>query len=93
MTESFSTAVVSATTTSTPLVRDSWLRTEITVYSIGKHQEMEDEVYKKCDKFVVDSWVYYRNKSDMQRLLKERLLSEKKFYTPQRSKSGFVQRP
>src|SRR5581483_9987436 len=33
--------VVSATTTSTPFVKESWLGPGITVYSIGKNQEME----------------------------------------------------
>ena len=41
---------------------------------------MESDVYKKSDKFVVDSWLYCKNKSDMQRLLKENFLSEKDLY-------------
>ena len=72
--------VVAATTTSTPFVKDDWLGEGITVYSIGKHQEMESEVYKKADKFVVDSWEHCKNKSDMQRMLKENFLSEKDLY-------------
>ena len=72
--------VVSATTTSTPFVKDAWLGAGSTVYSIGKHQEMESAVYKNADKFVVDSWVHCKNKSDMQRLLKENFLSEKDLY-------------
>jgi alanine dehydrogenase len=72
--------VVSATTTSTPFVKDAWLGEGITAYSIGKNQEMEGEVYKNADKFVVDSWVHCRNKSDMQRMLKENFLSEKDLY-------------
>jgi alanine dehydrogenase len=72
--------VVSATTTSTPFVKDSWLGAGITVYSIGKNQEMETEVYTRSDKFVVDSWLHCKNKSDMQRLLKEKFLSEKDLY-------------
>jgi ornithine cyclodeaminase/alanine dehydrogenase-like protein (mu-crystallin family) len=72
--------VVSATTTSIPFVRDSWLGEGITVYSIGKHQEMESEFYKNADKFVVDSWEHCRNKSDLQRMLKEQFLSEKDLY-------------
>jgi len=72
--------VVSATTTSTPFVKDAWLGSGITVYSIGKHQEMESDVYKKADKFVVDSWVHCKHKSDMQRMLKENFLSEKDLY-------------
>jgi ornithine cyclodeaminase len=72
--------VVSATTTSTPFVKDSWLGEGITVYSIGKNQEMESDVYKKADKFVVDSWMHCKNKSDMQRMLKENYLSEKDLY-------------
>ncbi|MEX0802696.1 MAG: ornithine cyclodeaminase family protein [Candidatus Binatia bacterium] len=72
--------VVAATTTSTPFVKDNWLGEGITVYSIGKHQEMESEVYKKADKFVVDSWEHCKNKSDMQRMLKENFLSEKDLY-------------
>jgi alanine dehydrogenase len=72
--------VVSATTTSTPFVKDNWLGEGITVYSIGKNQEMESDVYKNADKFVVDSWVHCRNKSDMQRMLREKFLSEKDLY-------------
>ena len=72
--------VVSATTTSTPFVKDGWLGAGITVYSIGKNQEMESEFYKKADKFVVDSWVHCKNKSDMQRLLKEKFISEEDLY-------------
>jgi ornithine cyclodeaminase/alanine dehydrogenase-like protein (mu-crystallin family) len=72
--------VVSATTTSTPFVKDNWLGAGITVYSIGKNQEMESDVYKKADKFVVDSWLHCKNKSDMQRMLKEKFLTEKDLY-------------
>lgn len=72
--------VVSATTTSTPFVKDGWLGAGVTVYSIGKHQEMESDIYKKADKFVVDSWVHCKNKSDMQRMLQENFLSEKDLY-------------
>jgi alanine dehydrogenase len=72
--------VVSATTTSTPFVKGSWLGEGVTVYSIGKHQEMESDVYKKADKFVVDSWEHCKNKSDLQRMLKEEFLSEKDLY-------------
>ena len=71
---------MSATNTSTPFVKDDWLGEGTTVYSIGKHQEMESDVYKKADKFIVDSWVHCKNKSDMQRLLKENYLSEKDLY-------------
>jgi alanine dehydrogenase len=72
--------VISATTTSTPFVKESWLGEGITVYSIGKHQEMESSIYRNADKFVVDSWVHCKNKSDMQRMLKENYLSEKDLY-------------
>ena len=72
--------VVSATTTSTPFVKESWLGEGVTVYSIGKHQEMESDVYKKADKFVVDSWEHCKNKSDLQRMLKEHFLGEKDLY-------------
>ncbi|MGH7848294.1 MAG: saccharopine dehydrogenase NADP-binding domain-containing protein [Candidatus Binatia bacterium] len=72
--------VVSATTTSTPMVKHSWLSEGVTVYSIGKNQEMESDVYKKADKFVVDSWAHCKNKSDMRRMLKENFLSEKDLY-------------
>ena len=72
--------VVSATTTSTPFVKNAWLGEGVTVYSIGKNQEMESDVYRKADKFVVDSWVHCKNKSDMQRMLKEKYLSEKDLY-------------
>ncbi len=72
--------VVSATTTSTPFVKEDWLGAGITVYSIGKNQEFESAVYKRVDKFVVDSWLHCKNKSDMQRMLKENFLSEKDLY-------------
>jgi alanine dehydrogenase len=72
--------VISATTTATPFVKESWLGAGSTVYSIGKHQEMESSVYKIADKFVVDSWLHCKNKSDMQRLLKENFLSEGDLY-------------
>jgi ornithine cyclodeaminase len=72
--------VISATTTSTPFVKESWLGAGITVYSIGKHQEVESSVYKNADKFVVDSWLHCKNKSDMQRMLKEYYLSEDDLY-------------
>jgi ornithine cyclodeaminase/alanine dehydrogenase-like protein (mu-crystallin family) len=72
--------VVSATTTSTPFVKDAWLGAGITVYSIGKNQEMESSFYKHADKFVVDSWLHCKNKSDMQRMLKEEFLSEEDLY-------------
>ena len=72
--------VVSATTTSVPIVKHSWLSEGVTVYSIGKNQEMESDVYKKADKFIVDSWVHCKNKSDMQRMLKDNFLSEKDLY-------------
>ena len=72
--------VISATTTSTPFIKESWLGEGVTVYSIGKHQELESSVYKNADKFVVDSWLHCKNKSDMQRLLKENYLSEKYLY-------------
>jgi len=72
--------VVSATTTSTPFVKNAWLGAGITVYSIGKHQEMENEFYQNADKFVVDSWLHCKNKSDMRRLLKENVLSERNLY-------------
>ncbi len=72
--------VISATTTSTPFVKDSWLGEGITVYSIGKHQELESDFYKGADKFIVDSWEHCKNKSDLQRMLKEQFLSEKDLY-------------
>jgi ornithine cyclodeaminase len=72
--------VISATTTAAPFVKLPWLAEGVTVYSIGKNQEMESEVYKKCDKFVVDSWAHCKNKSDMQLMLKDNFLSEKDLY-------------
>jgi ornithine cyclodeaminase/alanine dehydrogenase-like protein (mu-crystallin family) len=72
--------VISATTTSTPFVKEAWLEEGITVYSIGKNQEMESAVYKNFDKFVVDSWMHCKNKTDMQRMLKENYLSQNDLY-------------
>jgi len=72
--------VVSATTTSTPFVKDEWIGPGATVYSIGKNQEFDNGFYKNCDKFVVDSWVHCKKKSDLDRMLKEGFLSEKDLY-------------
>jgi alanine dehydrogenase len=72
--------VISATTTSTPFVKEAWLEEGITVYSIGKNQEMESSVYKNADKFIVDSWQHCKNKSDMQRMLKEHYLTQNDLY-------------
>jgi ornithine cyclodeaminase/alanine dehydrogenase-like protein (mu-crystallin family) len=72
--------VISATTTATPFVEEQWLGEGVTVYSIGKHQEIESAFYKKADKFIVDSWEHCKNKSDLQRMLKENYLSEKDLY-------------
>ncbi|HWO43430.1 MAG TPA: ornithine cyclodeaminase family protein [Candidatus Eisenbacteria bacterium] len=72
--------VVSATTTSTPFVQESWLGPGVTVYSIGKHQEFEDAFYKNADKFVVDSWEHCRHKSDLQRMAREGFLTERDLY-------------
>jgi ornithine cyclodeaminase/alanine dehydrogenase-like protein (mu-crystallin family) len=72
--------VISATTTTSPFVENSWLDPGVTVYSIGKNQEMDSAFYKNADKFVVDSWSHCKNKSDLQRMLKENYLSERDLY-------------
>ena len=72
--------VISATTTPQPFVRKEWLEEGVFVYSIGKHQEMEDAVYKKADKFVVDSWEHCKKKSDLERMLKEGFLTRSDIY-------------
>lgn len=72
--------VISATTTSRPFVREEWLEEGVFVYSIGKHQEMEDAIYKKVDKFIVDSWEHCKKKSDLERMLKDGLLTKDDVY-------------
>ena len=72
--------VIAATTTSTPFVKEAWLEEGSTIYSIGKNQEVESSVYTNSDKFIVDSWQHCRNKSDMQRMLKENYLSRDDLY-------------
>jgi len=72
--------VFSATTTSQPFVREEWLREGVAVYSIGKHQEMEDAVYKKVDKFIVDSWEHCKKKSDLDRMVREGFLTKDDVY-------------
>jgi alanine dehydrogenase len=71
--------VISATTTSEPFVREAWLEAGVFVYSIGKHQEMDDAVYK-MDKFVVDSWEHCKKKSDMVRMLRKGFLTRDDIY-------------
>jgi ornithine cyclodeaminase/alanine dehydrogenase-like protein (mu-crystallin family) len=72
--------VISATTTAVPFVEDSWLGEGVTVYSIGKNQEIDGSFYRNADKFVVDSWVHCKHKSDLQRMLKENYLTETDLY-------------
>jgi ornithine cyclodeaminase/alanine dehydrogenase-like protein (mu-crystallin family) len=72
--------VISATTTATPFVKDESIGPGATVYSIGKNQEFDNGFYKNCDKFIVDSWVHCKKKSDLDRMLKEGFLSEKDLY-------------
>lgn len=72
--------VISATTTTQPFVRERWLGEGVFVYSIGKHQEMEDDVYKKTDKVIVDSWEHCKRKSDLERMLREGFLAEDDIY-------------
>ena len=72
--------VISATTTSEPFVREAWLEAGVFVYSIGKHQEMDDAVYKKVDKFVVDSWEHCKKKSDLDRMLRQGFLTRDDVY-------------
>lgn len=72
--------VISATTTSKPFVREEWLEEGVFVYSIGKHQEMEDAIYKKVDKFIVDSWEHCKKKSDLERMLTDGLLTKDDVY-------------
>lgn len=72
--------VISATTASEPFVRDAWLEEGIVAYSIGKHQEMESQVYREVDKLVVDSWEHCKRKSDLDRMLREGFLSQEDVY-------------
>ncbi|MGH7767543.1 MAG: ornithine cyclodeaminase family protein [Candidatus Binatia bacterium] len=72
--------VISATTTTKPFIQEAWLGKGIFVYSIGKHQELENAAYKNVDKFVVDSWEHCKKKSDLDRMLREGFLTEKDVY-------------
>jgi ornithine cyclodeaminase len=72
--------VISATTASEPFVREAWLEAGVFVYSIGKHQEMDDAVYNKFDKFIVDSWEHCKKKSDLDRMLREGFLTKDDVY-------------
>ena len=67
--------MVSATTTSEPFVKQEWIGPGAFVYSIGKHQELENAAYKGMGKFVVDSWAQCKKKSDIDRMLKEGFLT------------------
>lgn len=67
--------VVSATTTETPFIMQKWIGAGAFVYSIGKHQELEDRAYKELGKLVVDSWEQCKKKSDMARMLDEGFLT------------------
>lgn len=72
--------VISATTTTKPFIEDAWLQKGVFVYSIGKHQELQNAAYKNVDKFVVDSWDHCKRKSDLDRMLKEGFLTDKDVY-------------
>jgi ornithine cyclodeaminase len=72
--------VISATTTREPFIKEEWLGEGVFVYSIGKHQELENSAYKKLDKLVVDSWGHCKKKSDMDRMLREGFLTDQDIY-------------
>ncbi len=72
--------VVSATTTSEPFVKQEWVSPGAFVYSIGKHQELENSAYKGMGKFVVDSWAQCKKKSDVDRMLREGFLTAEDVY-------------
>ena len=72
--------VVSATTTSEPFVKQEWISPGAFVYSIGKHQELENAAYKGMGKFVVDSWAQCKKKSDIDRMLREGFLTADDVY-------------
>ncbi len=72
--------VVSATTTSEPFVKQEWISEGAFVYSIGKHQELENAAYKGMGKFVVDSWAQCKKKSDVDRMLREGFLTRDDVY-------------
>lgn len=67
--------IISATTTEKPFIMEKWIDPGAFVYSIGKHQELEDAGYKNLGKFVVDSWEHCKKKSDMARMLEEGFLT------------------
>jgi alanine dehydrogenase len=66
---------VSATTTATPFINEEWIDAGAFIYSIGKHQELENKAYKGMGKLVVDSWEHCKKKSDMDRMLREGFLT------------------
>jgi ornithine cyclodeaminase len=72
--------VISATTTTKPFIQEAWLEKGVFIYSIGKHQELDDATYKNVDKFVVDSWDHCKKKSDLDRMLKEGFLTDMDVY-------------
>jgi ornithine cyclodeaminase/alanine dehydrogenase-like protein (mu-crystallin family) len=41
---------------------------------------MDSSFYRNADKFVVDSWLHCKHKSDLQRMLKENYLKETDLY-------------
>jgi len=72
--------IVSATTTGTPFIKEQWIEPGAFVYSIGKHQELEDSAYKDIGKLIVDSWEYCKKKSDIERMLQEGFLTRDDVY-------------
>lgn len=72
--------VISATTTTKPFIQEAWLEKGVFIYSIGKHQELDNAAYKNVDKFVVDSWDHCKKKSDLDRMLKEGFLTDMDIY-------------
>ena len=72
--------IVSATTTGTPFIEEKWISEGAFIYSIGKHQELENNAYKGMGKLVVDSWEHCKKKSDMDRMLREGFLTRDDVY-------------
>ncbi len=71
--------VVTATTTKTPLVQFDWLAEGVCLCTLG-HYEAAEEVYKRTDKIVVDSWEVSKDIPDMKAMLKEGAISRDRVY-------------
>jgi len=63
------TAVVSATSSTKPIVKKEWLRSDVLIASLGSYPEFEPEAILSADKFVADNWIQNEHRGEFKDLI------------------------